>query len=198
MIRHLLKNILQFIGLHKPIKQWLLDRKIASIHKNKVRFVLANKNGYDNFVETGTYQGKMVDAVKNYFTNIYSIELGEELYKKAQEKFSGYKNIKLFHGDSAVLIPTIISKINQPILFWLDAHYSGGETARGTLDTPIEKELQFIFDHPIKDHTILIDDARLFIGKYDYPEMKKIEDITLANGYRFSVNGDIIKIYPRS
>lgn len=42
---------------------------------------------------------------------------------------------------------------------WLDAHYSGGTTAKGKKSSPLKDELEIIKKHPIKNHIILIDDV---------------------------------------
>ena len=47
----------------------------------------------DMFIETGTYIGEMVNAVRSRFKKIYSIELGPELYQKAVKRFENEKNI---------------------------------------------------------------------------------------------------------
>lgn len=39
------------------------------------------------FIETGTYLGDMVWAMKDVFKQIYSIKLSDDLYKKAVKKF---------------------------------------------------------------------------------------------------------------
>ena len=58
------------------------------------------KYGYTTFIETGTYQGDMVEAQKTKFEKIISIELGVELSKKAQKRFKNDKNITILQGDS--------------------------------------------------------------------------------------------------
>ena len=68
-----------------------------------------------------------------------------------------YERIKLYYGDSGEILGDVISKINTPITFWLDGHYSGEETADSC---PLMKELEHIKSHPINTHTILIDDLR--------------------------------------
>jgi hypothetical protein len=92
----------------------------------------------------------------------------------------------------------ILSSINEPILFWLDGHYSGGETAKGEANTPILKELEFILRHPIKNHVILIDDARCFIGENDYPTLRELAVFVsgINNELNFTVENDIIRITP--
>jgi hypothetical protein len=54
----------------------------------------------------------------------------------------------------------VIKEINEPITFWLDGHYSGGNLPTGKYLSPLIQELDAIKQHPIKVHTILIDDIR--------------------------------------
>jgi hypothetical protein len=82
-------------------------------------------------------------------------------------------------------------------LFWLDGHYSGGVTGIGSLETPIIKELQTIFNHPLsKKHVILIDDARLFNGTRDYPKIEELQVFvkTQKENLEFYVENDIIVV----
>jgi len=79
------------------------------------------------------------------------VELSTELYERAKRKFSRYKHISIFKGDSSKVLPEILSQIEEPCLFWLDGHYSKGITATGEKETPILEELKHIFNHPIED-----------------------------------------------
>lgn len=147
-------------------------------------------------VETGTYLGHMLWAVQDLFAQIYSIELSEKLHAKSQARFAGKPHITLLHGDSAELLPALISRIAEPCLFWLDGHYSGGITAKGAVETPIEKELLAILGHPVKGHVILIDDAHCFTGEHDYPTLEYLQRLVEAESPRrtFAVEDDIIRI----
>jgi hypothetical protein len=148
------------------------------------------------FIETGTYEGEMVHAVKRYCKKIYSIEVDEILYQKASVRFSGAKNISIIHGDSAHALPALLSQIHEPCLFWLDGHYSGGTTSKGERDTSVMQELLHIFNHDQKNHVILIDDARFFKGENDYPTLETVKEFTLdkAPAAVFEVSNDIIRI----
>lgn len=159
--------------------------------------IFANKYRPKIFIETGTYLGDMVYAVKSVFDKIYSIELGDNLYERARIKFSKYNHISILHGDSAVVLPEILHHIDEPCLFWLDAHYSAGNTAKGELVTPIFQELDHIFNHPAKVHVILIDDARDFDGNNDYPTIQDLRKFVLSRKpeYEFDVENDIIRLY---
>ncbi|MDD5318778.1 MAG: hypothetical protein PHF79_03110, partial [Candidatus Pacebacteria bacterium] len=84
-----------------------------------------------------------------------------------------------------------------PILFWLDAHFSGGKTAKSVLgDTPIEKELDIIFGSWTNGNVILIDDARLFTGTDNYPSLDNLFTMTKNIGRNVEIveGKDIIKI----
>ena len=56
----------------------------------------------------------------------------------------------------------LLPKISEPITFWLDGHWSAGDTAQGDTNTPLLQELVEISNHHIKNHTILVDDIRQF------------------------------------
>src|SRR5688572_15711107 len=96
-------------------------------------------------IETGTYLGDMIHAMRKSFTRIFSFELDEKLAAQARERFAGDKHVEIIQGDSGKLLGDCLATINEPCLFWLDGHYSGGITAKGSLETPIKNELQFIF-----------------------------------------------------
>ena len=159
----------------------------------------ASKYNIKAFVESGTLYGDMVNAVRKIFTRIYSIELSKELYERALEWFSDYSNIHLINGDSGEVMPSLIKQIDEPCLFWLDGHYSGGVTAKGELNTPIVKELKSIFPRPYED-VIIIDDAREFTGLGDYPSIEYIEKLLRRYhyGWTVEVKDDIIRIYKDS
>ena len=59
---------------------------------------------------------------------VYTIEAAPELYKAAQQRFAGAKNVRLLQGDSAVMIRAVLAELKQKALFWLDAHWCGQPT----------------------------------------------------------------------
>ena len=148
------------------------------------------------FIETGTYKGKTVYAVMPHIKEIYSIELDEKHATNARKRFAGYPNIHIIQGHSGKVLPEILKKINKKCLFWLDAHYSGGSTAKADLETPIMEEIDCILRHPLaKDHVILIDDARCFVGENDYPALESLEQFIkkFFKDFIFEVKNDIIR-----
>lgn len=149
-------------------------------------------------VETGTFLGEMIYANRNRFNRIISVELDPLLHRLATERFRQYPYIDLRCGDSREVLSNILSEITEPALFWLDAHFSGGFTARGEEDTPIIAELVSLLSHPVRQHVILIDDARHFTGQDGYPSTQKIQEILTRYDapYKMSVENDIIQIIP--
>src|SRR4051812_14464815 len=49
----------------------------------------AQKHGLKIFVETGTYYGDMLAALKGDFRVLYSVELSPRLYRQAKRRFKG-------------------------------------------------------------------------------------------------------------
>jgi hypothetical protein len=136
--------------------------------------------GFSTLVETGTYYGDMIYAQLDNFSRIYSIELSERLYRKAKRRFKKNESVTLLHGDSSEVLHEIVPKFKEPVLFWLDGHYSGGITAQGKLDTPIWEELTTILQSGVR-HMILIDDARCFEEKRkDYPSIEELKSLILS------------------
>ncbi|MBI2810892.1 MAG: hypothetical protein HYX67_08705, partial [Candidatus Melainabacteria bacterium] len=79
--------------------------------------------------------------------------------------------------------------IDAPATFWLDGHYSGPGTAMGNSNTPLLEELKHIAQHPIKTHTLLIDDIRLLgAQEMDFITLEELKrEILLINpNYEFS------------
>ena len=114
------------------------------------------------FIETGTYLGETISNVVNNFDTVYSIELSSNYAQKAIEKFKNNAKVKIIQGDSSVVIGDLADKVNDSVFFWLDGHWSSGDTARGDLDCPLLEEVKQI-NNKYKNKCILaIDDVRLF------------------------------------
>jgi hypothetical protein len=185
---------------HRTIAKWEAEgRPGRPPQPFKVETIMhyARLFGTKTFVETGTFHGYTTYRLKDLFTNLYTIELDDYLHAKAKRAFSRFPHIHPLHGDSGEVISRVLADLKEPTLFWLDAHYSAGETARGSLDTPIVAEMRSILAHPVKDHVILIDDCREFNGTNDYPKLEEFRDFILKDGtYRcFTNRHDIIRIH---
>jgi hypothetical protein len=203
IIKHnVIGEIIEFYRHWKPYFEWLESGKPdppPNIVKQMTIKEYANKYRLKVFIESGTYLGDMVYAVRGVFEKIYSIELDDNLYESAKAKFLKYSHMSILHGDSAKVMPKILEHIQDPCLFWLDGHYSAGITSKGEIATPILQELRHIFSHTVKDHVILIDDARLFIGKNDYPNIQELRSFVLGQKHdrEIEIKDDIIRIHKK-
>jgi hypothetical protein len=184
----------------KELEEWIKSgKKAPPPHFAKVNELRAYSNQFHPrvLVETGTYLGDTIEAVKDLFDRVYSIELDATIHRNARKRFAKDRKVTLLHGDSGEVLPGLLTQIDQPCLFWLDGHFSGDFTAKGSLDTPIMAELRYIGEHPLKEkHVILIDDARCFNGTHDYPTVEAVRDWAKAEGYEhFEARDDILRIH---
>lgn len=156
--------------------------------------------GLTQFIETGTHLGDTLAYIaQQKSVHATSIELDETYYRAAKQRFIGYSNVTMLQGDSGKLLPELVYRLQTPALFWLDGHYSGGDTGKGELDTPVSVELDAILGLPVKGHVILIDDARCFDGTQDYPHLDRLlETVRRNNTYHIEVSTDIIRLTPKN
>lgn len=166
------------------------------VYKQSVIKKLAKEFNIEILIETGTYKGDMIEALKKKFIKLTSIELSEFYYKNAVERFKQDKHVNIVLGDSGKEIKKLLKSLKTPALFWLDGHFSGGKTAKTKVNTPVMEELIAIFKHKNQSHVILIDDARLFNGNDDYPKMSQIRKLLKGLKYNLEVKDDIIRITP--
>lgn len=116
------------------------------------------------FVETGTLWGDGVAlAIECGFQKIISIEIDSKLVNHSISRFEEQINsgqVLIVQGDTVEVFEDIIKSIDNPTTFWLDAHWDGG--VLGTYKCPLPAELEMIATMTRCDHTLLIDDRRLF------------------------------------
>ena len=187
------------LGHYPDYWYWLLrGRPSRSPHllKQKVVREYGEKYGLKTLVETGTYYGEMVAAMKSRFERIYSIEFDPELAARAQRKFAHDPHIKIFCGDSRVVIPEVLALLNRPALFWLDAGYYGW-IGRRTDDQRLSTELEAILSHPYP-HIILLDDARGLTGRDGVPSIADVKAHVEEKfpGRKVQVEYDILRVTP--
>lgn len=198
--RSSLYQIVAYLQHKKELWEWKrAGKKGPTPHliKQAVIRKFASDYGLTTLIETGTYLGAMVNAMKNHFKCIISIELDPTLAELACRRFSGRNHVTILQGDSSEVLPQVLVDNDAPSLFWLDGHFSGGITARGNLQTPVMEELSIILDQSRPRHVILIDDARHFTGEKDYPTIEEVEHLVHErySGYKIEVKNDIIRIY---
>lgn len=214
-MKQAIRNILERSALYHPLRNCVRKRRQAvelkawkergcpvpppHLFKQQVLKAYAQEYGLRILVETGTYLGDMVEAMKASFDRIFSIELSEPLFEKARKRFANIHHVEIIQGDSGIELGNIVPRIDRPALFWLDGHYSGRGTARGHEDSPIYKELNHILRRAALGHVVIIDDARYFGADPGYPGLDDLKRfVSSVRGDReIVVRDDSIRITPR-
>ena len=132
-------------------------------------YTLTNNVKTNHYIETGTYLGNGIKNVLNTYENIHSIELSEKWYNYNVEQFKNNQNVKMYFGDSKQILPDILSKINEPVTIFLDAHYSGPHTEFGSEETPLLFELDILKNRPYNDIIMI---KYLILGSYRINQTK--------------------------
>jgi len=116
---------------------------------------------YNIFIETGTYLGNTIFGVEPLFNQLYTIEFSEKLYLNTKQKYNSNK-IKFILGDSSVIFETLLPSLKEKAIFFLDGHWSSGDTGRSNKDCPLNEEIIHINNLFLNEAIIIIDDHRLF------------------------------------
>ena len=122
------------------------------------------------FFETGTHAGDSVQtALDLNFDKILSVELDHGLFDQCCYKFIDEPKVKLFHGHSNDKMSEMLDLVDSPTLFWLDGHVDGVNA------DCLWGELEYIKNHTIKTHTIIVDDIPLYFGDGEEVKSKILE-----------------------
>jgi hypothetical protein len=116
---------------------------------------------YKCFIETGTLNGGTIFSLEPYFNKLYTIEFSEKYYINTKNKYSGDK-INFILGDSSTVFESLLPNITDKCIFFLDGHWSGGDTGHSDKDCPLNEEITHINNLFTNDAIIIIDDFRLF------------------------------------
>ena len=146
---------------------------------------------YNCFIETGTHNGDTIFDLEPYFNKLYTIEFSEKYYNNTKNKYSGSK-INFLLGDSAVVLESLLPNITDKCIFFLDGHFSGGDTGQSSKDCPLEEEITHINHLYTNNAIIIIDDFRLFgldksSGKLE-EDWSQINKETLLNILKSRIN----------
>lgn len=166
----------------------------------------------DRFIETGTLYGVTARWASKNFEKIVTIDIDEDLLKQAQEDTDA-ENVEFVHGDSPEVLSRILSTLDGPATFYLDAHCGYGvEEAKEEFKVqdditdivPLLEELEQISEHSSGEHIIIIDDAIRFLQPPPPPfppdEFPTLQEIVhaienISNSYHIVVfEGHIIAV----
>jgi hypothetical protein len=175
-----------------------IDLRLAELLKKQL--------GIETFVETGTFEGKTIEAVRPLFQEVYSVELSPHYYTKAREKFGSDAAVHLAQGASPEFLRKERATFStRPILFWLDAHWCSAENTGGeNSQSPLLEEIDAIGSLHAKS-VLLIDDARLYLcpparphKSAQWPDFHDVVArlMALSPSHRLMVLNDVILFYP--
>lgn len=127
------------------------------------------KGKHNIFIETGSYKGDGIDlAMQAGYERIFSMDIDGANVAHCQERFellpddtrpAKNSHIILTCADSATGLLKMMKYVNEPAMIWLDAHSQLFDDEPPSENPfPLLKELEQLKKHPIKTHTILIDD----------------------------------------
>ncbi len=116
---------------------------------------------YPCFIETGTSYGTTIFSVEPFFKKLHTIEISEKYYNYTKHRYRGNK-INFILGDSIDIFSKLLPTIDDKTIFFLDGHYSSGDTGRGVKDVPLIEEIIQINNLYKNEGIIIIDDVRLF------------------------------------
>jgi hypothetical protein len=160
---------------------------------------------YNTFIETGTLLGYTILTVDPYFKKVHTIEISEKYFMEFEKHKNNLGKLKINNhlGDSVELIPKLLKVLDSKdnCIFWLDGHWSSGDTGKGEKDCPLLEECVEIDSSYKSDNAIiLIDDYRLFgthmnenwIDITEHSIQKSFKNFRIANKFIFE---DILVLY---
>jgi hypothetical protein len=134
---------------------------MPSINISFLKELQDNFTKYPCFIETGTLNGDTTFALEPYFEKLYTVEFSEKYYNNTKNKYQG-KKINFILGDSSVVFETLLPNITDKCIFFLDGHWSSGDTGKSNKDCPLVEEITHINKLFQNEAIIIIDDYRLF------------------------------------
>lgn len=123
------------------------------------------------YIETGFFKGASTKkALETGFEKIHSCDINETFLEDGKilfQKEIEEGKIFLHFGRSTEILQNILNNLDEKAVFFLDAHDLNYENTKkdmwNELDgCPIMSELELIKKHKINNHTIIVDDLRMF------------------------------------
>lgn len=134
---------------------------MPSIDRSFLSLLQDDYQKYPCFVETGTLVGDTIFALEPYFNTLHTIEISEHYYNSSKNRYKGQK-INFIHGDSSKEFITLLETLETKCIFFLDGHWSSGNTGKGEKHCPLVEEITHINNLFLHEAILIVDDYRLF------------------------------------
>lgn len=147
------------------------------------------------WIESGTYLAETTSAMAQVAPRVYSIEPKPEFVLQARASLAASTHVEIIQGLSEIELPALLSRIDAPaVSFWLDGHWSEGNTFLGPKECPLHDELAVIdaLLPRLREVSIAIDDVRCFTQQEaGYPELDFLVHWAGERGLRWIIEHDI-------
>lgn len=137
---------------------------MARLSAHAIQGILAQHPGYDGlaYIETGLWKGDQIAIAKDIFRVVHGIELDDYWHAVNRDRWSACDHVRIHHGDSRVVLPSVLDAIDGPVFFYLDAHYCKIDPPiANDAGFPLWDELAIIRDRGQRD-IVIVDDVHTF------------------------------------
>ncbi len=152
-------------------------------------------NGYDTLVETGTGTGTGIDyGLTQGFKRVFSTEIVTSQAEKLARQYAARPEVQISNLYSPDFLDHLfrhdIIKKDDRCVFWLDAHYPGGDLGHNAYGAeqdhdkrlPLEKELETLRAYKRTHDLIICDDLRIYErGPFDDGNLEDIGHADIAD-----------------
>lgn len=162
-------------------------------------------SGITHFVETGTNRGDTAMWAAGVFGSVITIEESPAIHGAAVHRLGSCLGLKTILGESSKTLRDLQASggLHFPAIYWLDAHWGGGDNAGKDRECPLLEEILALNESP-EHNIILIDDARLFLkpppiehNPSHWPDIATVTYALWNKGIRYvCVVGDVIVALP--
>lgn len=138
------------------------------------------------FIETGMHRGDAIQAALDAgFERIYSCDVSVFALGWCCHRFQDERDrVNLHLQDSRTFLERDVRGIaGVPCTLWLDAHYQGpngevegwggADQVGAEEDHPLLRELMIVASYGCREHTIMVDDVRMF-GTGGWPSEEQV------------------------
>ncbi len=134
---------------------------MPSLSKDFLEKLQDDYKKYTTFIESGTFLGGTIFSLEPHFEKLHTIEFSEKYYQNTKNQYHGNK-INFILGDSSIIFQSLLPTIDERAIFFLDGHWSSGDTGKSEKDCPLIEEVTHIHNLFKNEAIIIIDDYRLF------------------------------------